>query len=212
MAVFAKRGEGKVYPETGTYEAMLYKVVDLGKQKSDYQGVVSENYKIACLFELNERYPDGDAKDKRIIKAKEYNNTLYFNAKTGKKSALLTDIEKLTGRAFTESELKKADEIDIEKLLTGVFCNVEINEKGYIKGVTKPLKSQKPFKIEVSNDYIPKFLQDKILNQIKEGGVILNTFSDGSPVPKDEDAPDDFYKNTGFDEKPVNPNIGDTYY
>jgi hypothetical protein len=88
----------------GMHLARCYRVVDLGTQKTEYQGEIKYQHKIMIQFEVHGEDDDGKplltAKGEPLSIAKNYTNTL------GEKATLRKDLAGWRGRDFTDQELK----------------------------------------------------------------------------------------------------------
>jgi hypothetical protein len=185
MAIIASdNGGGGDYSPVpqGTHVAICNMVVDLGKQRKEWQGQERIRPEIFLRWELpNERLEwtdkDGNAKEGPRVIGQTY--TLALNDRAN----LRRDLEAWLGRAFTAEELAG---FDVAKLL-GVPCMVTVThaEKqgrvyANVTGVTGlPKGMPKPDHCEVSPilydnehlgafDHLPEWLQKKIDAQVKD--------------------------------------------
>lgn len=167
----------------GTHFGACDMVVDLGKQKTSFQGVDSVKHQIYVRWQIpGERIEwtdgNGEKKEGPVVIGKTYTASL------GEKSNLRKDLQSWRGRAFTEAELKG---FDISKLLgVGATISIVHNHKegktyaniGAIGGLPKNMPA-----IQVENgtmlydpdhldtfEKLPKWLQDKITAQIVDAG------------------------------------------
>lgn len=166
----------------GTHVAVCYMVIDLGKQRDEYQGQARVQHKIYIRWELpNERVQwedkDGISREGPSSIGKFYTLSLH------EKSALRGDLERWRGRAFSPEELAG---FDVSKLL-GVPCMVTVTHKesngrirdgvsgvaGVPKGMPKPEKAENPL-ILYDNDHLDAYeglsdwLRGKIDGQVKD--------------------------------------------
>lgn len=169
-------------PPQGTHLAICNMVVDLGKQRGEYQGVANIKHKVFIRWELpHERFAwtDKEGRDQegpRVI-SKTYTVSLHEN------SALRADLVGWRGRNFTPEE---EEAFDIANLLEKP-CMVTVvhNEKGgktyanvqsvsgVPKGMEKPTVCECPSLLydtdNVSSwDRLPEWLQNKIQEQIMD--------------------------------------------
>lgn len=166
---------------SGNHVAICNMVVDLGKQRTEYQGEAKVQHKVWIRWETPEErleWTDRDGKPQegpRVI-GKVYTLSLHENA------ALRGDLENWRGKAFTEEERKG---FDVSKLL-GAPCMVNVvhaekNGKTYAnvsglgklpKGVTPPVSEigLLLYDDEHSGNYdkLPEWLQKKIDSQVRE--------------------------------------------
>lgn len=185
MAIIASNtgGGGDFSPTPqGTHIAICNMVVDLGKQRGEYQGVANVKHKVFVRWELpHERltWTDRDGKEHegpRVI-SKTYTLSLHEN------SALRADLVGWRGRQFTAEEEAA---FDVSKLL-GVPCMVTVvhnksGDKAYAnvqsvtgipKGTDRPQTCEcSPLLYDGDNlaswEYLPEWLQKKIQEQVIE--------------------------------------------
>ena len=163
----------------GTHFGACDMVVDLGLQKTSFQGVESTKHQIYVRWQIPaERIEwtdgDGNKKEGPVVIGKTYTASL------GEKANLRKDLQSWRGRAFTEAELKG---FDISKLLgVGATISIVHNHKdgktyaniGAIGGLPKGMA---PISVEGSpvlydpdntgsKDQLPKWLREKIDGQI----------------------------------------------
>lgn len=185
MAIIASNtgGGGDFSPTPqGTHLAICNMVVDLGKQKGEYQGVPNVKHKVYVRWELpHERITwtdrDGVEKEGPRVVSKTYTLSLHEN------SALRADLVGWRGKNFTPEEEAA---FDVSKLL-GVPCMLSVihNERGgkiyanvqsvsgVPKGMEKPSKTEcDPILYDADNlpawDHLPEWLQKKIDEQVTD--------------------------------------------
>lgn len=184
----------------GNHIAVCNMVVDLGKQKTEYQGETKVQHKVFIRWETPQErleWTDREGQNRegpRVI-GKTYTLSLHENA------ALRGDLENWRGRAFTEEERKG---FDIAKLL-GACCMVNVihevkgtktyaNVKGLgslPKGMDKPQSEVGLLLYDDEHtanfDRLPEWLQKKIDEQVKDtppasgGGAFSNDLDDEIP-------------------------------
>ncbi len=185
MAIIASNtgGGGDFSPTPqGTHLAICNMVVDLGRQRGEYQGVANIKPKVFVRWELpHERltWTDRDNVERegpRVI-SKTYTLSLHEN------SALRADLVGWRGRNFSPEEEMA---FDVSKLL-GVPCMVTVvhkqsNDKtfanvqsvsGVPKGMDKPGAPEiAPVLYDGDNlsswDVLPEWLQKKITEQVQD--------------------------------------------
>lgn len=120
MAIVAKQsGNGeRVLPPAGTHPARCYYVVDLGTQKTEWQGELKRSRKIRIGFELTEEKHVFDP----AVGEEPFTVSKEFTLSLGDKANLRHTLESWRGRQFTKDEL---DGFDITKLL-GASCLITI--------------------------------------------------------------------------------------
>jgi len=167
----------------GTHFGACDMVVDLGLQKTSFQGVESNKHQIYVRWQIpSERMEwtdgEGNKKEGPVVIGKTYTASL------GEKANLRKDLQSWRGRAFTEAELKG---FDISKLLgVGATISIVHNHKdsktyaniGAIGGLPKGMPAIQieggmtlydPDHLD-NKSLLPKWLQDKIDNQIVPTG------------------------------------------
>lgn len=126
----AKGADFELPPE-GSHIATCYRVVDLGKQRSEYQGQISHKHKILISWELPDA-PMSDGRPFTIGKTYTYSSD--------PKANLRKDLESWRGAPFRDDELGS---FDIGRLI-GVGCMIGIahreTERGTYANVTAILR------------------------------------------------------------------------
>jgi hypothetical protein len=158
-------------------------VVDLGQQKTSWQGVDSTKHQIYVRWQIPaERIEWTDAeglkKEGPVVIGKTYTASL------GDKANLRKDLQSWRGRAFSEAELKA---FDVSKLLAvGAMISIVHNHKdgktyanigaigGLPRGMDTPKLEGEPTLYDPDNklsfDRLPKWLREKIEAQIVPTG------------------------------------------
>lgn len=107
-------------PPAGSFNARLYRLIDIGTQTTEWMGKKKMQRKIIAMFELHGEDNDGQPlvmnDGKPMVVSKRYTLSL------DEKATLRKDLEAWRGRAFTQEEL---DGFNLEVLL-GKFCMVSI--------------------------------------------------------------------------------------
>lgn len=109
--------EFKIAP-TGSHLARLYRIIDLGTQKSEYMGKVNMLRKVKFFWELH-----GD--DLKTDDGKPLIQTRNYTLSLGDKASLRKDLESWRGKSFTDDELRG---FDISKLLDK-WCMVTVQHR-----------------------------------------------------------------------------------
>lgn len=87
-------------PPVGTHVARCVKMIDIGTQKSDYQGQANIRRQCILGFELpTELMTEGEYRGKPFVVSR------FYTASLSEKANLRKDLENWRGRAFTEQEL-----------------------------------------------------------------------------------------------------------
>ncbi len=93
--------EFKIAP-AGSHLARLYRIIDLGTQKSEYLGKVNMLRKVKFFWELH-----GD--DLKTDDGKPLIQTRNYTLSLGEKASLRKDLESWRGKSFTDDELRGFD-------------------------------------------------------------------------------------------------------
>jgi hypothetical protein len=119
-------------PPTGTHLARCIGVIDLGTQKSEYQGQANIRRQVILRWELpTELIEDGEAAGKPYICSK------FYTASLNEKSRLYADLVNWRGKEFSPEELKGFD----AKNVLDKTCMVSLTEndqgKARVTGIMK---------------------------------------------------------------------------
>jgi hypothetical protein len=112
-------------PPSGSFLGRLYRILDLGTQKVEWQGAIKMQRKLMFSFELHGEDNDGQPlttnDGKPLMISKRYTMSL------GEQSTLRKDLESWRGKKFTAEELLGFD----LNVLLGKFamCNVTHNDR-----------------------------------------------------------------------------------
>ena len=124
MSLFAESTGGSFKPvPAGMHLARCYRIIDLGTQKSEYEGKVNFLRKIKIVWEVHGTDEDGSPivtdKGEPFIITKDY--TLSW----GEKANLRKDLEAWRGRPFSEEEQRR---FDLKNVLDK-FCMINVQHK-----------------------------------------------------------------------------------
>ena len=126
MLVSDSGGTSFEQPPTGTHSARCISIIDIGTQRSTYEGEVQIKHQFIVRWELsNELMTSGESAGKPFTVSKFYTASLH------EKAALRKDLSAWRGRDFTAEELKG---FDLQTIL-GKPCMlaVGLSEKGKAK-------------------------------------------------------------------------------
>ena len=126
MLVSDSGGTSFEQPPIGSHAARCISIIDLGTQRSTYEGEVQIKHQLVVRWELsNELMTSGDFEGKPFTVSKFYTASLH------EKAALRKDLAAWRGRDFTAEELKG---FDLQSIL-GKPCmlSVGLSEKGKAK-------------------------------------------------------------------------------
>jgi len=106
MALIAKSsGESTFVPvPQGMHLARCYRIIDMGTQKSEYQGQVKHLSKVMLQFEIHGN--DDDNKPIVTQKGEPMSISKNFTLSLAEKATLRKDLQTWRGREFTEDELR----------------------------------------------------------------------------------------------------------
>ncbi len=124
MSLFAESTGGSFKPvPAGMHLARCYRIIDLGTQKSEYEGKVNFLRKIKIVWEVHGTDEDGSPivtdKGEPFIITKDY--TLSW----GEKANLRKDLEAWRGKPFSEEEQRR---FDLKNVLDK-FCMINVQHK-----------------------------------------------------------------------------------
>jgi len=118
-----EKKEFKVAP-VGSHLARLYRIIDLGTQKSEYMGQVKMLRKVKFFWELHG--------DDLLIEGKPLIQTRNYTLSLGDKASLRKDLESWRGRSFSDDELRG---FDLRNLLDK-WCMVTVQHRTANNGNT----------------------------------------------------------------------------
>lgn len=163
-------------PPAGVHPARCYRLIDLGTQKSTFQGETKSTRKLLLSFELLSEEPT-----ERMSDGRPFSVSRRFTQSLGDKAALRKFIESWRGRAFTPEEL--AQGFDISRILGayGLVNLVQTERDGreYVniasisplpKTMPKPTGENEPILFDLSKPDWAVFdtLSDRLKEQISE--------------------------------------------
>lgn len=112
-------------PEPGSYAAVCYKIIDIGTQEGEYQGVKNLKRQVIIGWELNELMTTGENAGKPFVVSK------FYTASLSEKATLRHDLAGWRGRDFTADELSGFE----DKNILGKSCmlSLTLTDKGKIR-------------------------------------------------------------------------------
>lgn len=200
MGLKATSKQGDFTPlEAGVYDAVCIAVHDIGNMETNW-GI---KHKIAVVWEVDERIPDGERKGERYTVWNLY--TLSFSAK----SALRKDIEAWRGKAFKEEEIPEGgyDLMDGNTSIIGRKCQLSIihneangNVYANVGGITPMKKGAEGIEPEHELGHEPKAIKtikekqsngeyNKGKNNVQEARKDLGYQEEKLPVANEERVP-----------------------
>ena len=177
--------------EAGSHPAICYQVIDLGTQKSTYQGETKELKKLRISFEICDQNDDFEQVEngKVTIIKKPLVCSAEFTASIGPKASLRKFIEGWLGLALNSKQLtsfKVADFLGKSALLNVVHKTSQISGRVYAaigsasklpKGMAVPERVNNLVSYEIEQKQggefpnLPKWLQEKISMASELGGA-----------------------------------------
>lgn len=148
-------------PEPGSYAANCYRIIDLGTQHGEYQGIPNDKHQCLISFELDEKMADG----------RPFAVSKFYTVSLSEKANLRKDLVGWRGRDFTEEELTGFD----PKNVLGKPCMLSLIRTD--KGKTKIASiSRLPKGMEAPEQVNPLVF---FTLQTKHLDPAFDTFSDG---------------------------------
>ena len=150
--VVENSGGGNFKPvSAGVHLSRLYRIIDLGTQKSEFEGKTNFLHKVKFVWEVHGEDDDGNAlvtdKNEPMIITKDY--TLSW----GEKANLRKDLESWRGRPFTDEEQRRFD----LKAVLDQWCMINVQHKPRQKGgVFANIVSVSPVPKLVKQNGLPK--------------------------------------------------------
>ena len=175
MSLIVEASESNFKPvPAGMHLARLYRIIDLGTQKSEYEGKVNFLHKVKFVWEVHGEDSDGTPmvtdKGEPMIITKDY--TLSW----GEKANLRKDLEAWRGKPFTPEEQRR---FDLKNVLDK-WCMVNVQHKPRQKGgVYANVTAVTPVPSIIKSAGIPKGHNKCELFSISEPDMeMFDTFSD----------------------------------
>lgn len=182
MSLIVKSSGGTSAPpvDEGSYAAVCVNLVDIGLQKTNFEGREKEVNQCIVVWELaGETITIGEDTLPRTV-SKTYTMSLH------ERSGLRKDLKSWRGREFTDDELKA---FDLRNIL-GAPCMIQIvhnkSERGTFaniasimslpKGMPKPTPSTEPFAFdcdaatEADLEKLPKWIAEKVKASVTWSG------------------------------------------
>lgn len=107
-------GDFERVPE-GNYVARCYKIIDLGRQSTEWNGETKERQKIMVAWEILDD-------DLRMKDGRPFSISKRYTASLNERSQLRKDLQAWRGKRFTDEELEG---FDLKKVL-GQYCAIQV--------------------------------------------------------------------------------------
>ena len=173
LTVSASSGGNFIQVPAGMHLARCYRIIDLGTQKTSYNGMEKMSPKVLFQFELHSENDDGEPlltpDGKPLSISKQYTLSLNENA------ALRHDLQSWRGRAFTEDELKS---FDLQNVL-GQWCMVsvvhnQVQDKSYAN-----VDNVNPVPASIKKAGLPEGVNETLLFSIRSADMaVFATFTE----------------------------------
>jgi len=164
-SIIAGSGDAPRYPSVsiGVHKARCVKIIDLGTQKSEFDGNVTWKRQVLIIFETPEEL---NSEGQPLTISKFYTLSLHEKANLG------NDLTSWRGRAFSEAEKQS---FDISKLL-GVTCLLNVMDKNGKPKISSimPMKKGDPIAEQITQGVV--FSLEDFQNGKKE---VFNNLSEG---------------------------------
>jgi hypothetical protein len=165
----------KVVVPAGTHIAVLYQIIDMGTQETEWQGQKKTGRKLRLTWEFPKKLHDFNGEQKPLVISKEVTFSMY------EKASLRPIVEAMCGKSLSD---KEADDFDISSI-AGKACLLAVTNKkseidgnvyARIAGVTpimEGMEAPKPFNPVVvysvteglsdAFSKLPEWLQEKLV-------------------------------------------------
>lgn len=163
MGVIVKDG-GEEFEKipTGMHSAICVNVFDMGYQKSIIGSDEIIAHKIAILWEI----------DQKNSKGENFTVCAEYTASLNQRANLRKILESWRGKAFTKEELNGFDLDNVKNKMCTLNLVEKVKNNGKtwvdVASVSPKHKDSKQFQVTVESGYVPKWVIEKIKNQIKE--------------------------------------------
>ena len=154
----------------GTYPAVLYRILDLGTQISEFKGEQKKRYQIRLFWELHG--------EERMVDGRPFAISKTYTYSSHEKSALRRDLEAWRGQKFTEQEIGA---FQIPSLLNiGCLLGISHTENGdktytnitsisrMLKGMVAPKAENPVFCLRLTNEEFNQEHYDSLTDYFKE--------------------------------------------
>ena len=174
IIVSASASSNFVPVPSGTHLARCYRIIDLGTQKSEYQGEIKYQPKIMIQFEVHGEDAEGQpiATNKGEPMSISKNYTLSLHEKAG----LRKDLQSWRGKEFTDQELKG---FELKNLL-GAWCMINVVRRAGRDGKDYTnIEGIMPVPAPIKKMGLPDGVNDTKIFSLREPDMeLFKTFSD----------------------------------
>ena len=174
IIVSASASSNFVPVPSGTHLARCYRIIDLGTQKSEYQGEVKYQPKIMIQFEVHGEDAEGQPittnKGEPMSISKNYTLSLH------EKAGLRKDLQSWRGKEFTDQELKG---FELKNLL-GAWCMINVVRRAGRDGKDYTnIEGIMPVPAPIKKMGLPDGVNDTKIFSLREPDMeLFKTFSD----------------------------------
>jgi hypothetical protein len=131
MSFYVESSGGFENTPPGMHLARCYQIIDLGTQKSEYDGIPKFNRTLMISWEIH-----GNGEDGHPIVMKDgrpFSQSNFYNLSWSEKANLRKDLQSWRGKPFNQEELRR---FDLKNVL-GAWCMVNVIEKENRAGKVK---------------------------------------------------------------------------
>jgi hypothetical protein len=174
IIVSASASSNFVPVPSGTHLARCYRIIDLGTQKSEYQGEIKYQPKIMIQFEVHGEDAEGQPittnKGEPMSISKNYTLSLH------EKAGLRKDLQSWRGKEFTDQELKG---FELKNLL-GAWCMINVVRRAGRDGKDYTnIEGIMPVPAPIKKMGLPDGVNDTKIFSLREPDMeLFKTFSD----------------------------------
>jgi hypothetical protein len=174
IIVSASASSNFVPVPSGTHLARCYRIIDLGTQKSEYQGEIKYQPKIMIQFEVHGEDAEGQPittnKGEPMSISKNYTLSLH------EKAGLRKDLQSWRGKEFTDQELKG---FELKNLL-GAWCMINVVRRAGRDGKDYTnIEGIIPVPAPIKKMGLPDGVNDTKIFSLREPDMeLFKTFSD----------------------------------
>ena len=173
LTVSASSNNNFVQVPAGMHLARCYRIIDLGTQKTSWNGVDKMSPKVLFQFEIHSEDDNGNplltTEGKPLAISKQYTLSLNENA------ALRKDLQSWRGRAFTEDELKA---FDLQNVL-GQWCMLSVVHSQVQDKIYANVDNVNPVPASIKKAGLPEGVNATVLFSIRSADMaVFETFTD----------------------------------
>ena len=174
LTVSASSGGSFIQVPAGMHLAMCYRIIDLGTQKTEYQGQVRHVPKVLFQFEIHSEDEEGNPL--LTSDGKPLSTSKSFSLSLNERSALRKDLQTWRGKEFTPEELKS---FNLENVL-GAWAMLSVVHSEYNGKTYANIENINPVPQTVKKAGLPEAINKTAIFSIRDADMALfETFGDG---------------------------------